>query len=761
MTTTPILRGLMLAALLATTTTATLVALPAEPAAAGEYTVNVCRTGETSFDNRAFKQIRRGRNIAVSDRCRNQGRGARGLLINDGANRGKVPFHGRASWTMRAPAGTHFRRVAWGGRLQRDDCGFEQQAYVDEGSLGPDGVIPLRFKRGFKTHRAVTAPGRDCPKPGRAQTSGDSPPVPVTVGDTNQGPRRVVLRMECRSRGGCAARGRNYLQTTSVSATVIDNSAPQAAIATGPAGSPLTNGAWVAGTQPLPYTAIDNTGIARARAGTSVHERPCAYDLPLPCSSGPGTISFDTKELGEGSQPLAVGVFDAAGNAGGSGPVTVRVDRTPPARVDMAVAGGDGWRNTPDFALDWANPDEGDRAPITAARYSLCKAGTGECQSGQGDGQAIASLALKAPAPGEHTVTMFRQDAAGNQDPQNASAPVTLRYDPEPPQPVFEPISTSDPTRIAVAVTDRVSGLAGGQIEISRQGTNSWQPIATQQEGQQLVARLDDSRLARGRYLLRARAVDQARNEASTDRRTDGQPMVIDSPLRISSQLKTGIAHKKVVRRKVGRRGKRRTVRRRVTVLAGHRRVRLGHKVKISGKLTNQDGQPIAGARVAVTSRDAATPEQPVAFITTGQRGRYSYTARASSSRTLRFAYAGDGLILPVQREVQLIVGARSSIAISRSRVVNGQKVAFSGRLRARRASKLVELQVRVRGGWQTFRTTRTGAKSRWRIRYRFARSCGLQRYRFRVRIPSEGDYPYATGASPTQVVKVRGQPCP
>jgi len=400
MTTTPStrLRGLVLVALLATATTTTLVALPAESAAGAEYTVNVCRTNATSFDNRAFTKRRFGRNIAASDRCRNQGRGARGLLVNDGANRGKVPFRGRASWTMRAPAGTHFSRVAWAGRIERDDCGFEQQVYADEGSLGAAGAIPLRFRRGGRTYRAVTAPGKDCPR-GKAQTSGDSPPVPVQVGNASAGPGRVVLRMECRSRDGCAARGHNYLQTTSVSATVVDNGAPQVAVITGPGGSPLTNGAWVNGAQPLPYTANDDTGISRARAETSGDERRCEYDKPLPCRNGPGTITLETNDLGEGTQPLAVTAFDAAGNAGGSGPATVRIDRTPPARVDVAVDGGEGWRNTPDFGLAWANPPEGDRAPIVAANYALCKAGTSDCSSGRVDGQGIGKLALKAPAP--------------------------------------------------------------------------------------------------------------------------------------------------------------------------------------------------------------------------------------------------------------------------------------------------------------------------------------------------------------------------
>ncbi len=104
---------------------------------------------------------------------------------------------------------------------------------------------------------------------------------------------------------------------------------------------------------------------------------------------------------------------------------------------------------------------------------------------------------------------------------------------------------------------------------------------------------------------------------------------------------------------------------------------------------------------------------------------------------------------------------ASSTIKVRPRKVLNGQKVAFRGRLRAARANKLVELQVRVKGGWQTFRTTRTGPKSAWRIPYGFARSCGVRSYRFRVRVPREGDYPYATGASSTTKVRVRGRPCP
>jgi hypothetical protein len=455
-----------------------------------------------------------------------------------------------------------------------------------------------------------------------------------------------------------------------------------------------------------------------------------------------------------------VEAVDSAGNPGRSQTVTARVDNTPPARVDVTVEGGEGWRRAPDFVLAWANPAEGDRAPIVAAHHSLCRVGTQECSSARSGGDGIGRIGLDAPAPGEYTASVWREDAAGNQEADNASVPVTLRYDPEPPQPAFEPPSLNDPTRISVTVADNVSGLAGGTIEISRTGSGTWQTLPTGQESDRLVSRIDDSHLPPGNYALRARAFDQAGNEGSTDRRADGRPMTITLPLRIASSMRAGIARRTTVRRKRGRGRNRRTVRRRVTVLDARRRVAFGRRVTIAGRLANRDGHGIAGAQVRVFSRTSVSPETLVGVIATDSEGRYRYRARAASTRTLRFAYAGTELILPAQREVTLLVPAASTMRASRQRVRNGQAVHFAGRLRAPKANKLVELQVRLSGRFQTFRTARTGPKGRWSVGYRFRRTCGRTRFDFRVRLPKEAGYPFETGSSRTVSVTVRGRPC-
>jgi hypothetical protein len=306
-----------------------------------------------------------------------------------------------------------------------------------------------------------------------------------------------------------------------------------------------------------------------------------------------------------------------------------------------------------------------------------------------------------------------------------------------------------------VAVVDTVSGLAGGNIEISRVGSSSWQALETRKDANRLVTRIDDGRYPPGRYALRSRAFDQAGNEASTDRLADGRPMIVTLPLRVAATMRAGVVRTRLVRRK-GRRGKRR----RVTVLAPEARVRFGRAVRIAGRLLNAEGDGIARGPVLVYSRTRTAPEKLVGVTSTDGAGRYGYVARASSSRTFRFAYLGTGLVLPAQREVNLLVPAASSIRVNRSRLRNGQSVRFGGRLGQPVDSKLVELQVQLSGRFQTFKTVRTDFRGRWGTRYAFKRSCGLSRYRFRARLPREATYPFETGRSRAVRVTVRGLPC-
>jgi hypothetical protein len=728
-----------------------LLSLPAAGAAASEYPINACQADRTNFSTQAFDDFAT-RGMMWKRACDPEGPGLRGLVTSNVPRAGRVPRGSRSYFVMTAPEGTRFARFTWSGQARRRDCRYALQLWASR----PDGPpTPI------KNVRANTR----CPRPGYAQAAGW--PRPRTY-DIN-GATRIVQRIVCvgeHRAPHCSSRGLNYIRTFKAQATVVDVSPPAVSILQD---NPFTQGQWVRGLQTVNYVATDNVGVKRARAFVSglargEHHRGCDFAARVPCVNGAGTITFDTGALADGSQALAVDALDAADNPGVSTPVTVRVDNTAPGAVAVDLAGGPAWRNLNDFDVSWVNPPEADRAPIAAARYQLCRAGGGDCDDARRPGADISALGdLSVPGPGEWELKVWREDSATNHEPANASVPVPLKFDPEPPQLAFEQGSALDPTLVSVAATDRVSGLAAGQIELSRQGTGTWQSLATDLQGDRLLARIDDSLFPAGVYLLRATAWDQASNQNSTDKRASGEPMVITLPLRVPVVLRAGVQTERTLRRSIRRRGKRRTVRRRVVELQPRAEVRYGERVVIAGRLENRDGQPVPSAEIHVFSSSATASEQLIGVVSSDADGRFKYEALADATRTLKFVYRGTPVLLPAQGEVSLLTSAASTLRAGPRRIRNGQSVRFAGRLRALPAppaGKLVELQVVLSGRWQTFRTTRTQADGSWAIRYRFRRTCGVLRYKFRARLPAEAGYAFQTGYTRPLSVRVRGGRC-
>ena len=721
------------------------------PAVAGEFTLRTCGSDAPQFSSQIFENFAT-RGMFWRRACNPEGQGLRGLVTANVPRGTRVPRGARSYFTVTAPDGTYFSGLNWSGDLKRPDCRYALQIWAD----GPGApTVPIKNKRA----------NHNCGRRGRLETVGWKEmrhyPIPGTT--------RIIQRAICVGTARapyCSTATFNYIRTNKAEITVVDPLLPGVRIVED---NPFTLGQWVRGSQTVGYDAADNVGVKLVRATVNgnlrgEHWRGCYYAQRTPCPNGPGAIEVDTDRLSDGTQTLAVEALDAADNVASSTPVTVRVDNTAPGAVAVAVEGGEGWRNQNDFDLAWQNPDEGDRAPITAAHYRLCRANGSECSEGSQPGAGINRLAdLRMPAPGEWQVRMWRQDAAGNQESANASVPATLRYDPEPPQLGFEPPPPDDPTLVSVLVTDQVSGLAGGQIELSREGSGAWQALATKQEGSRLIARIDDAVLPPGTYLLRATARDQAANQNSSDKWVDGRPAVLTLPLRMPTAIRAGVIGSRTVRTTIERRGKRRRVRREVATFEPSARLPLGREVKIGGHLQNRDGQPLVDAEVQVLSRSATSPEQAVGVVRTDAHGNFAYTTHANATSTLRFVYQGSPVTLPTASEVSLFVPAESTIRARPRRLRNGGTVRFVGRLRSLPqppAGKLIELQVVLSGDWQTFRTTVTNASGGWRVPYRFQRTCSVTRYRFRVRVPAEAGYPFETGVSRSVRVVVRGRPC-
>jgi hypothetical protein len=729
------------------------------PAAAGTYTVNACAAERFGFSTQAFVDFPAlgipTSGMYMRRACAPTDAAPFGLVAGNVVRSGRVKAGHQAGFVLDAPPNASFLELKWSGRVRRRDCRYALQMYA----VGPDGSLVKKI-RNFRANR-------NCAKSDNrtqvAQVGGIRRPVPFRM----PGATRIVQRSVCV--GGsrkrfCSARSINRIQTFWAEATIADGSPPAVAIAQD---NPFTQGAWVNGTQSVGYTVSDNVGVRRAQVGPFRHDRPCDDTRTIPCTNDPGRVDVDTTKLREGTQPLVVQAVDAAENAADSQPVTVRVDRTAPAAPAVSVEGGETWRSQNSFAAVWQNSDEGDRAPITAAHWRLCRPGGSSCTTGSQSGTGIARLAdLRAPEPGEWELRVVREDAAGNRNDDYASQPVRLRHDPEAPGLAFEGAPADDPTRVSVAVTEKISGIAGGQIELSPAGSNTWQALPTTLDGRGLVARIDDAALPPGPYLLRAQATDLAGNIGVT-----AAPQALTLPLRIQSAIQAGVLKTRIVREKVkgkeGRRGsRRRSVRRRVTELRPQSRVRWGGHVTIAGRLTNRDGQPLPGQQIQVLGPGAGG-EELLAVLATDARGAFSYRAAGSASRTLRFVHPGTPTLLPAESRVTLVVPAAGGFKPSRKRVLNGGRVVFRGRVASLplpAGGKLVELQVKQpTGEWTTFRTLRTDSQGRWALRYRFRFVRCHTTYRLRARIPAEAGYPFAAGKSRSRKVTVRGAqgPCP
>jgi 5-hydroxyisourate hydrolase-like protein (transthyretin family) len=708
----------------------TLSAASPPSAAAGEFTISSCQANG-AFSSGAFQNFAT-RGMKWRRACDPLGPGLRGLVTANVAREGHVAVGSQSAFVLEAPPQTTMTNLRWSGEAHRRDCRYALQLYA----VNADGTATVI--------RNVKA-DHGCPKPRQAQGSSWPRPTSYQLGGATKLVQRVVC-MGAPQAEFCSSKGQNYLETLTAEATVVDETPPSVAVSSG---GPLVTGEWVSGSQSLGYEASDNTGVKEVGASLAGEGRaqvglPCDYTQRIPCPSGPDQLTVETQHSPEGTETLQLRAVDAAGNQSESAPVTVRIDNTAPGAVPVSVEGGEDWRNRDVFALDWTNASEGDRAPIVAAHWRVCRVGTQECHEGAATGPSIAAVGgLSVPGPGEWEAQVWRQDAAGNTQPQNASVPVRLRFDPEPPELGFEPISAQDPTRIGVHVDDKVSGVAGGEVELSRVGSGVWQPLATNLEGEELVTHVEDATLPVGEYQLRATATDKAGNRAASESRLDGQPMKVTLPLRVPTSIDAGVLARHVEKKVVHHKGHRHVVRHKVSEVVSKSTVGFGTKTVFWGRLLDRSGNPVTGASVAVYQDVPEEAESQVATLTTDTDGSFSYEVTPDSSRRLRFVYSGTATTLPAEGTAELLVHGTSTLKVKPAHVLNGGAVTFTGEVEGRplpQMGKLVELQVRLSHEWSTFRTIRTDPQGRWSIEYPFKRTCGLEEYKFRAGLPGRPD---------------------
>jgi hypothetical protein len=698
-------------------------------ARAGGYDVYACNSAVGGGANHSWGAVADPGMTAYSDCPGSQGLVARNVY--DGAASGWLQG---AYMIFDAPAGNSVDAVSFEFGLRRPDCSWGVEMVGGNQDLGGNILVGLPA-------------GQSCDS--TFQTADESSYFGGRYSYPTSG-SRVRIEARC-GQGSCTRNGVAAFHIRNVDVYVSDNVAPSLS---GGRGALWTSNGWLSGSQSLGFDASDGAGIQVATASVDGREivhggNVCDYTYAAPCPQGSVNATVPTAGFGgDGSHTLTLSAVDGAGNPS-SVSRTILIDNTPPdAPQALTVDGGDGWRPTNDFTINWKLDPVTSGAPIAGANWDLCPAsGDGACAHGSADGPGLTSLQhLKLPAPGAYTLKLWLRDAAGNQDPRLSAPPVTLRYDDASPTATFEAPDPNDPTLVAVTTTDLGSGVVSGQIAMRRRGATSWLNLPTAVQNGRLLAHIDDERLGDGEFEFQATATDAASNQRTTNQRADGSPEIVTLPLRLKIAMRSGV----VVRTKHSAR------------LARAAYARYGQLVRVRGRLRSPEGNPLQDVEVQAWTqiRDGVTPPRLIATVKTSRTGSFTFLVRKGPSRTIKIRYNGTTQIRGVTKNLSLNVRSATSIRSNHKRVVNGDAVRIHGRIRTGRIphdGKLVEVQVWTRGKWRTFATARAGRRGSWSYNYRFDGTRGLQTYRFRAKVPLETGYPFATGRSGVVRVRVRG----
>lgn len=575
---------------------------------------------------------------------------------------------------------------------------------------------------------------------------------------------RAFAYLYCSRSSGCPALsrpGRLAFTTAWNSHVVVDDYTPPR-----PATLYGLSSGWNSGSKTLTYNAGDTGGgVERVNLSvdsgvTQTHVKSChrvpggGYKRPQPCRTASVVSSFPINggsgRLNDGQHSLVTATVDAAGNISYARKSFKIDNHAPPAVGGLNVAGGQGWRRSRNFAIGWRNPAAGAGAPVSAVRYKLGRPPTNASDGTRVAGADISRLSLRMPSDGDRSLYVWVEDAAGNSDHRTARV-VRLRGDTTAPTAAFQ--SSEDPANpreIRAALRERTSGIASATMEYRPLGSGTWRSLGSHREGGDLVATFPEDRVPRGTYELRARVRDRAGNATDARRRRDGRPMSIRSPLRPATVLSTGLVGKAA-----GRRGR---VQRRRSIV-----VRYGRGATLRGRLATATGEPLSDAPLTVLARiPGQDGYRRVGRVVTGRSGGYTFRLEPGSSRRVVVTYAGGPALRSTSAGARLRVRASSTLRLTPRRLRVGKVLRFTGRVRSHVASaygsegKLVQVQFRDGRHWRpAVALTRTDDEGRFSIAYRFRRITRPTRIRFRVLVPREGGWPYATGRSRSRVVDV------
>jgi hypothetical protein len=199
------------------------------------------------------------------------------------------------------------------------------------------------------------------------------------------------------------------------------------------------------------------------------------------------------------------------------------------------------------------------------------------------------------------------------------------------------------------------------------------------------------------------------------------------------------------------------------SVRAAKREVRFSQRPTVKGTLTAPSGEPIADATVFIGQQPEGQRWRLDGAVHTDSAGDFVYRPAARHpNRQLRAVYFpfSDSHENVATDPLTLRVRAGLTLHVDRHRLRNGQRLIFTGRVLGVLPAEgiAVTLQAKVGRHYRSFRQLRASSRTDGRIRtaYRFERTTGPVRYRFRLKVVRQAGLPFQGGVSPVVSVLVR-----
>jgi hypothetical protein len=173
--------------------------------------------------------------------------------------------------------------------------------------------------------------------------------------------------------------------------------------------------------------------------------------------------------------------------------------------------------------------------------------------------------------------------------------------------------------------------------------------------------------------------------------------------------------------------------------------------VRITGRLLNAQGLPVAGASLDVLQKIAGATIELIGHVRTGTDGTFVAHVAGGPSRMVEIGYRAFSADSDYSATARLVEAVRAGVQLTVTPRRTGSEgtITLSGRVLGPVPPQgvVVELLVHYRGHWEPFRDPRADLHGRFRVAYQF--QGGIGRFPFRaVVFGSQGDFPFALGES-------------